>query len=118
MTAGEFFAFPEGNLGPSFPQESRPRRQVPPLVPVAEGETRPVLTGEYLGTLFRCFDRLRFSGEGIEKEAVLGILDGVKLFTDTLGQSVQSTATVQKMPQTVPDTISATGGASAQGAER
>ncbi|GHT61990.1 hypothetical protein FACS1894109_20760 [Spirochaetia bacterium] len=104
MTAGEFFDFP-------------------PLVPIAEGETgdktinemgpqsiplAPVLTGEYLGTLFRGFDRLRFSGEGIEREDVIGILDGVKLFTDTLGQAVQSTAAVQ----TVPGTIS-TGSASA-----
>ncbi|GHT68188.1 hypothetical protein FACS1894110_15170 [Spirochaetia bacterium] len=64
MTAGEFF-----NLSP--------------LV-LSTGETGPVLTGEYLGTLFRGFDRLRFSGEGIEKEDVFGILDGVKLFTDTL----------------------------------
>ncbi|GHV60806.1 hypothetical protein AGMMS49587_03370 [Spirochaetia bacterium] len=74
MTAGEFFSFPlpEGRAGESG------------------GKTGLVLTGEYLGTLFRRFDRLRFSGEGIEKEAVLGILDGVKLFTDTLGQAVQT----------------------------
>jgi hypothetical protein len=72
MTAGEFFDFP-------------------PLlewadVPGGNAETAQVLSGEYLGTLFRRFDRLRFSGERIEKEDVAGILDGVKLFITTLGQ--------------------------------
>jgi hypothetical protein len=71
MTAGEFFDFP-----PLIPS-------IPPA---------PVLRGEYLGTLFRCFDRLRFSGEGIEKEAVLGILDGVKLFIDTLSSALRTKA--------------------------
>ncbi|GHU91450.1 hypothetical protein FACS189476_12110 [Spirochaetia bacterium] len=82
MTAGEFFDFPQ-------------------LVSATEGETTdetgsqsislaPVLTGEYLGTLFRGFDRLRFSGEGVDREDVIGILDGVKLFIDTLGQAMNT----------------------------
>jgi hypothetical protein len=111
MTAGEFFSFPlpvsaaEGETAGKAPETG------PQSIPFA-----PVLTGEYLGTLFRRLDRLRFSGEGIEREAVFEIFDGVKLFTDTLGQSIQSTAAVQK----APDTISAAGGASAsaQGAQR
>ncbi|GHV11824.1 hypothetical protein FACS189491_03750 [Spirochaetia bacterium] len=77
MTAGEFFAEDEAlnkALGNTL------------------GETGLVLTGEYLGTLFRRFDRLRFSGEGIEKEAVLGILDGVKLFIDTLSLVLRTKA--------------------------
>ncbi|GHV92295.1 hypothetical protein AGMMS50268_27980 [Spirochaetia bacterium] len=78
MTAGEFFDFP-------------------PLLGWAG-------TGEYLGTLFRCFDRLRFSGEEIEKDDVLGILDGVKLFTDTLGQAVQTAPGVSQTAQKAPGT--------------
>jgi hypothetical protein len=100
MTAGEFF-------------------DLPPLVPGREDasgggaldEAGPVLTGEYLGTLFRRLDRLRFSGEGIEKEAVLGLLDGVKLFTDTLGSAVLRTTAVQSSAavQTAPGASAAQG---------
>ncbi|GHU20844.1 hypothetical protein FACS1894163_13860 [Spirochaetia bacterium] len=96
MTAGEFFDFP-------------------PLVPIAEGTSStetglqsiplaPILTGEYLGTLFRRFDRLRFGGDRIEREDVIGILDGVKLFIDTLGQAVNTT-TVQTDAKKVTGTI-------------
>jgi hypothetical protein len=68
MTAGEFVSFP-------VPGEQA-------------GKVGTALTGEYLGTLFHQMDRLRFSGEGIEKDAVIGILDGVKLFIDTLAQAL------------------------------
>jgi hypothetical protein len=80
MTAGEFFDFPPlsewAGEGGGTAAEAAP-------------DAGSVLCGEYLGLLFRRFDRLRFSGEEIASEDIFGVLDQVKLFTDTLGQGVR-----------------------------
>jgi hypothetical protein len=79
MTAGEFFSF--SILGDAAAGTA---------VFAETAASAPVLTGEYLGGLFRRIDRLRFSGEGIGQANVLDILNGVKNFLDALGQAVRS----------------------------
>jgi hypothetical protein len=50
------------------------------------------LAGDFISSLFRLCDTLRFSGGVIEKDAALGLLDDFKKLTDTLDKAERDKA--------------------------
>jgi hypothetical protein len=106
MAAGEFLDLPP--LTPpsasissaSIPSASIPINKPEPMAPKPEPLPEPliddeakILSGSFICGVFRRFDTLRFSGTGIERAELLGILDELLLFTDTLDRAERKSQT-------------------------
>jgi hypothetical protein len=59
---------------------------LPPLTGFPQADD-PVLSGQFLCDVFRRCDTLRFSGAGIERNGVIGILDDFKTLIDALDRA-------------------------------
>jgi hypothetical protein len=65
------------------------------------------LEGDFIVSLFRGCDTLRFSGGAVEREAALGLLDDFKKLTDTLDAAERA-----KVPSREKSTLLSEGEAS------